>query len=71
MLLTPPDVISQTLLALPMWILFELGVFLSRIILRRRDQDSNYDDSEANAEFERLEHQSDLAKHGNDTSKHQ
>nr|VFK52787.1 MAG: sec-independent protein translocase protein TatC [Candidatus Kentron sp. TUN]VFK53382.1 MAG: sec-independent protein translocase protein TatC [Candidatus Kentron sp. TUN]VFK56883.1 MAG: sec-independent protein translocase protein TatC [Candidatus Kentron sp. TUN] len=31
MLLTPPDVISQTLLALPMWILFELGVFFSRI----------------------------------------
>lgn len=31
MLLTPPDVISQTLLAIPMWLLFELGVVLSRI----------------------------------------
>lgn len=30
MLLTPPDVISQTLLAVPMWLLFELGVFFSR-----------------------------------------
>lgn len=30
MLLTPPDVFSQTLLALPMWALFELGLFLSR-----------------------------------------
>ncbi len=30
MLLTPPDVISQTLLAVPMWILFEAGVFCSR-----------------------------------------
>ena len=30
MLLTPPDVISQSLLAIPMWILFELGVFLAR-----------------------------------------
>lgn len=30
MLLTPPDVISQTLLALPMWLLFELGLILSR-----------------------------------------
>jgi sec-independent protein translocase protein TatC len=29
MLLTPPDVISQTLLALPMWVLFELGILLS------------------------------------------
>jgi sec-independent protein translocase protein TatC len=30
MLLTPPDIISQTLLAVPMWLLFELGVFLGR-----------------------------------------
>jgi sec-independent protein translocase protein TatC len=36
MLLTPPDVISQTLLALPMWLLFELGIFFSRALLRRR-----------------------------------
>ncbi len=34
MLLTPPDVISQTLLALPMWLLFEIGVFLCRVILK-------------------------------------
>jgi sec-independent protein translocase protein TatC len=30
MLLTPPDVISQTLLAVPMWLLFEAGIFFSR-----------------------------------------
>lgn len=30
MLLTPPDVISQTLLALPMWLLFELGLVFAR-----------------------------------------
>jgi len=36
MLLTPPDVISQTLLALPMWILFELGVLSSRFFQQRR-----------------------------------
>ena len=29
MLLTPPDVISQTLLALPMLLLFELGVLIA------------------------------------------
>jgi sec-independent protein translocase protein TatC len=29
MFLTPPDIISQTLLAVPMWILFEVGVFMS------------------------------------------
>jgi len=39
MLLTPPDVISQTLLAVPMWMLFEIGVFFSRILLRRREAD--------------------------------
>ncbi len=30
MLLGPPDVLSQTLLALPIWLLFEAGLFLSR-----------------------------------------
>ena len=32
MLLTPPDVISQILLAVPMWLLFELGIIFSRFI---------------------------------------
>ena len=32
MLLTPPDVISQILLAIPMWLLFELGLVLSKVI---------------------------------------
>lgn len=31
MLLTPPDVFSQTLLAIPMWGLFELGLFLAKL----------------------------------------
>ena len=35
MLLTPPDVISQTLLALPAWILFEIGLLVSRIFVKR------------------------------------
>ena len=30
MLLTPPDAISQLLLAIPMWLLFEAGLFLGR-----------------------------------------
>ncbi|MGB0721739.1 MAG: twin-arginine translocase subunit TatC [Gammaproteobacteria bacterium] len=29
MLLTPPDIISQTLLAIPMWLLYELGIIFS------------------------------------------
>ena len=31
MILTPPDVISQVLLAVPTWLLFELGVWLARV----------------------------------------
>lgn len=32
MLLTPPDVISQSLLAIPMWLLFELGIFFGKLL---------------------------------------
>jgi sec-independent protein translocase protein TatC len=32
--LTPPDVVSQTLLAVPMWLLFELGIIFSRLLQR-------------------------------------
>lgn len=28
--LTPPDVVSQTLLAVPMWLLFEAGLLAAR-----------------------------------------
>ena len=34
MFLTPPDVISQTLLALPMWLLFEIGLLFARLKMR-------------------------------------
>jgi len=37
MLLTPPDAISQILLAVPAWILFELGLLSSRIINRKKN----------------------------------
>lgn len=36
MLLTPPDIISQTLLAIPMWLLYELGVIVGAYVLKRR-----------------------------------
>ena len=32
MLLTPPDLISQSLLAIPMWLLFEAGVWFGRML---------------------------------------
>jgi sec-independent protein translocase protein TatC len=40
MLLTPPDVISQTLLALPMWLLFEIGLLMSWLLLPHRRGDA-------------------------------
>ncbi|MCW7550082.1 Sec-independent protein translocase subunit TatC [Photorhabdus sp. APURE] len=55
MLLTPPDVFSQTLLAIPMYLLFELGILLSRFYTRQRklgdrSAEDERDASEANAE---------------------
>lgn len=32
MLLTPPDVISQTLLAVPMWLLYEVGILFAGVL---------------------------------------
>jgi len=37
MLLTPPDIISQFLLAVPVWILFEAGLYLSKHYAKRPD----------------------------------
>ena len=43
MILTPPDVISQTLLALPMWLLFEIGIIFSRILITEKTDDTDED----------------------------
>jgi len=40
MLLTPPDVISQILLAIPMWILFELGVIIGGLYAKDETSES-------------------------------
>ncbi len=61
MLLTPPDVISQTLLAIPIWLLFELGVFFSRRFVphERAAADAEayqpMSDAEMEAELDRAE----------------
>lgn len=41
MLLTPPDVISQVMLAIPMWLLFELGLVFSKLFKVRIDEASD------------------------------
>jgi sec-independent protein translocase protein TatC len=36
--LTPPDIISQVMLALPSWLLFELGLFLAKRMEKKRNE---------------------------------
>lgn len=37
MFLTPPDMISQTLLAVPVYLLFELGILMSKVFVSREE----------------------------------
>lgn len=39
MFLTPPDVISQSLLAVPVYLLYELGIIMSRIFIKNKTDD--------------------------------
>ncbi|MOA04579.1 Sec-independent protein translocase protein TatC [compost metagenome] len=48
MILTPPDIFSQTLLAVPMWLLFEIGLFFGAMVRRPpAEQDETASDSSA------------------------
>ena len=47
MLLTPPDIISQTLIAIPMWLLFEAGLIFAPLFMRKSD-DKNTDNNPNN-----------------------
>lgn len=50
MLLTPPDVISQTLLAIPMWLLFEIGIIVGSVYAgRNKQEDEEAPDEPANS----------------------
>jgi len=51
MLLTPPDPASQVMLAIPMWLLFEVGLLFSRAI-KKRDADEYESLSEEDMEAE-------------------
>ena len=54
MLLTPPDLFSQTMLAIPVWILFEIGLYISKAVKPRASEDpSDISDDELEAELER------------------
>ena len=61
MLLTPPDVISQSLLALPMWLLFESGIILGVIFVKREkdEEDDAFEDDFTEAMQEEHENNKD------------
>lgn len=53
MLLTPPDIISQTMLAIPMLVLFEGGLLAARFYTKKDDEDEQEDvDNEDNKQEE-------------------
>lgn len=54
MLLTPPDIFSQTMLAVPIWLLFEAGLYASRKFIKSKDEDEE-DEFDMEAEFEAAE----------------
>lgn len=47
MILTPPDIFSQTLLAVPMWMLFEVGVLFGGLIKKRSEHEEPAEDAES------------------------
>ena len=57
MLLTPPDIISQTLLAIPMWLLFELGLLAARLVQKDNEDESHQplSDDDMDAELDNIE----------------
>ena len=66
MLLTPPDIISQTLLAVPVWLLFEMGLYFSGWFVKQKETASDdakaaasdyqpMSDGEMEAELDRME----------------
>ena len=76
MLLTPPDVVSQVMLAIPVWLLFELGLLFSRYMPTTTDNEGDkglhpsnaedfyrpLSDEEMEAELDAIEHQEEIAK---------
>jgi sec-independent protein translocase protein TatC len=56
---TPPDVISQFMLAMPMWVLYELGIVVAALITKPKPEaEADYTpmaESEMDAELDRIE----------------
>ncbi|XKH59759.1 twin-arginine translocase subunit TatC [Halomonas sediminis] len=48
MLLTPPDIISQSLLAVPMYLLYEVGLLFGRLVRKRRAEKDAAEEQDKN-----------------------
>lgn len=59
MFLTPPDAISQTLLAVPIWLLFEMGLLFSKFFIPKSRYQTKISDEEVEAEFDEIEYKED------------
>ncbi len=59
---TPPDIVSQVMLAVPLWLLYELGVIVASWVVRHKpEQDAGgyqpLTDAEMEAELDRIENE--------------
>ena len=52
MVMTPPDILSQTMLAVPVWLLFEAGLYFSRSI-KPRSKDAEVESEGGDTDLER------------------
>ncbi len=62
MLLTPPDPLSQAMLAIPVWLLFEVGLLCSRVIKKKTSDEGDWQalsDDDMESELDRIESQED------------
>ena len=58
MLLTPPDIFSQTMLAIPVWVLFEVGLYASRKMVKAKEEkEAAEGEFDMDAEFEAAENE--------------
>jgi sec-independent protein translocase protein TatC len=65
MLLTPPDIISQVLLAVPMWILFEGGLIAAKIMFKDRNMDSSDEEDQAESNNDESDEEGQTASSDN------
>ena len=63
MILTPPDIISQVLIAIPIWLLFEAGlVFAPLFKVRKREDLPEEDDESSTVDWQDKEHNAKIDK---------